>query len=447
MLAVVPYVNRSIKTCASTLSAAVGRRFAKDERGVTMMIFAFVIPLIIGFLGGAIDVGNTYRLRSKLQNSLDTAVLAAARAYEAGATEAAAKQIATEFMRANMGSDLADSTPNLTFALENGAIKVTASVSSTVDTFVLNAFHIEEFPVTASSVAIVGREKFELAFVFDNSGSMRGSKISTLKDSAMELVEALMPDATSDTARIGLVPFNDYVNIGMAHRSEPGLDVPDDYSVKKKKKTKYYGWYGCAASRGDPLNTQDASYATKVPGLMTTSDTCDSKELMRLTNVKSTIESGINSMNANGWTYIPSGLIWGWRVLSDGAPFADKDPNPEGFRIRKIMIVMTDGANTRSVKRVTGDAAKEHEAGEIWKHSASNETAANTVTADLCENIKNDQITVFTIAFDVTNNTLKNLLSNCAGNGGAYYDAGNNAELVATFNQIAEELKNLRIAE
>ena len=465
MFAFVPHVKRGIKKYGSGFSTAAGRSFASDERGVAVLVFALFIPIVLGFLGGAIDVGNTYRLKSKLQNSLDTAVLAAARAYEGGESKTKAQEIATAFIKANLGSELNVTTPTMTFEKADGSITVTADVSSTVDTFILKAFNVKTLPVAANSVAVVGREKFELVFVFDNSTSMDGTKISTLKAASKDLVNVFIPEANSDTARIGLVAFADYVNIGMGHRSEPGIDVPNDYSVTKTKtkwkngkkvtKTYYhnYKWYGCAASRAAPLNTQDGSYDTiEAPGLMDTSDTCDAAPLVRLTNVKSTIESGITGMKAYGWTYIPAGLVWGWRVLSDGTPFADVDPNPEGYEIRKIMILMTDGANKCTVEKVTNDAAKEHAEGEIWRHKChlnktSWTTAANTVTSTLCTNIKNDDIMLFTIAFDVTDTSLKTLLKNCAGNGGSYHNASSNADLVNTFNSIAEKLTNLRLSK
>ena len=69
---------------------------------------------------------------------------------------------------------------------------------------------------------------------------------------------------------------------------------------------------------------------------------------------------------------------------------------------------------------------------------------------ETCTNAKAAGITIYSIAFDVPNgSSVKSMLETCASNdlGGTklYYDAGNNAELVATFQRIAEKLAELAI--
>ncbi len=69
-----------------------------------------------------------------------------------------------------------------------------------------------------------------------------------------------------------------------------------------------------------------------------------------------------------------------------------------------------------------------------------------------CANVKGANIQVYTIAFDVPNgSSVKTMLENCAStdSGGAplYFDASSNAELIAVFQKIAEQLAELTLTQ
>ena len=52
-------------------------------------------------------------------------------------------------------------------------------------------------------------------------------------------------------------------------------------------------------------------------------------------------------MAPTGNTNVPEGMAWGWRTVSSNAPFTDGRPNTEKGN-DKVVIVLTDGANTYS---------------------------------------------------------------------------------------------------
>ncbi len=66
------------------------------------------------------------------------------------------------------------------------------------------------------------------------------------------------------------------------------------------------------------------------------------------------------------------------------------------------MVLMTDGANTRSPDY----GARTHSGGDV--------ALANIRTAELCSNIKGKDIKIFTVAFDVSDATIKDILRSCA---------------------------------
>ncbi|MEZ5839082.1 MAG: pilus assembly protein [Hyphomicrobiales bacterium] len=188
-------------------------------------------------------------------------------------------------------------------------------------------------------------------------------------------------------------------------------------------------WYGCVGSRSGGLDEVDSDYTTQVPGLLATYNNCEPAALTRLTDSKSTVLSAINGMYAKGETYIPAGLMWGWRSLSSITPFGDGAPTDPD--VVKAIVLMTDGINTVSPT--------------YPQHTGSDTAVANNKTAKICENIKKEGIMVFTIAFDVADPGIKTVLQNCVGNGGEYFDATDNNKLKSAFREIALTLMNLRL--
>ena len=154
--------------------------------------------------------------------------------------------------------------------------------------------------------------------------------------------------------------------------------------------------------------------------------------MLPLTGIQGQVISKINALSPSGETYIPSGLIWGWRALSPGAPFSESalgasDP------VEQALVLMTDGFNTKSRNGS--------------KHNGSNTSDANTATSEICTNIKavSTGIKVYTIAYSVTDPAIKTILQNCASKPDYYFDAGSNAQLAAAFEQIARSLTQIRL--
>lgn len=480
-----------------TLIRGLAARLCKDRRGNVAILFGLTLIPIIGFVGGAIDYTNAYEARTKLQGAIDAAALAAAREIRNGGSKSEAKRVAKKYMQANLGAEFSRTKHLITISKQTK--EVHGEASSSVDTYVLGVIGLKRIPVSAEARVNGGGGNIEVALVLDNTGSMLGDKIATLKDAANQLVDTLMPNPTSQTVKIGVVPFADYVNIGPNNRNEPGLDIPDNYTVDlgtyctytypntdvecnyetiettctvdgqqfpctqtiatnctgdpgepvincSPTNTIMFRWYGCMASREPTLNIEDDTYSVRVPGLMQNrgyGPTCQPSHLTRLTDRRNAVRQGIQRMRALGDTYIPAGLIWGWRVLSSDIPF--DDGAPDGSGVRKVVILMTDGMNVKSLRRKTGPEAQENEGGEVWTHSGFSTSQADQTTEDLCENMKQAGITMYTIAFDVTDPDVEELMSNCAGNGGGYYDADSNAELLAAFADIATRLDQMRL--
>ncbi len=487
-------------------------RFLRAKKGATAIVFSLAAIPVMALAAGVVDYGTALRVKSELANTLDAAVLAATQAYALDDSIDTEKVI-NDFVAKNysdadktlLSSSLVVNTPEIS---EDG--ELTARLDVRVPTNFLTLVGFNEFDFSLNSSARVGGQSLELALVLDNTASMAGSKLTALKDAATVLVDQVMQGST-DNVKVALVPFADYVNIGMENRSEPGLDIPDDYTFRwtpsgdrcrttwpdstrrctpvKEWRTCYndgvpydcyrtvrwectgdrgepvrvcepwteqsrtYKWFGCMGSRAHDLNIRDEDYATGVPGVMRTSNQCRQiSPMTRLTSDKDTITTAIDAMTARRSTYIPSGLAWGWRAISSQAPFADGVPYSDDS-VKKAIVLMTDGDNTLSVRKWSGQGVANH-VGEVWGHDADARTdpvkkaQVDGFTAELCENIKAKGIVVHTIAFEVAEGSpVESLMRNCAGNGGKYFDADDSAELASAFKQIALALLNLRLSK
>ena len=85
-------------------------------------------------------------------------------------------------------------------------------------------------------------------------------------------------------------------------------------------------WKGCVGSRAYPLNIKDENPSAKIPGLVERHTRCP-REFTTLTDDKTVINDEIDRMTANGnATYIPAGLMWGWRLISSDVPITDGKP-------------------------------------------------------------------------------------------------------------------------
>ena len=76
----------------------------------------------------------------------------------------------------------------------------------------------------------------------------------------------------------------------------------------------------------------------------------------------------------------------------------------------------------------------------------SNRESANDQQEKVCNDIKNNNIIVFSVTFQ-TDITVAPLLQGCASADGGYYEATDGRALAAAYKDIGVRLLNLRLAE
>ena len=171
MLLIRTAVLRAVDTAASRM-----RSFQKDERGAIIVLTLFLFLAMVLLTGVAIDVVRTEHARTKLQGTLDRAILAAAANDN---TLDPKEAVMSYFQKAGLGAymslDRIEVEDDEEYAGEERSINfrsVTATTFANVPTMFLNRVGINHLPAPAAGRADEGMSPIEIVLVLDVSGSM-----------------------------------------------------------------------------------------------------------------------------------------------------------------------------------------------------------------------------------------------------------------------------------
>jgi hypothetical protein len=101
---------------------------------------------------------------------------------------------------------------------------------------------------------------------------------------------------------------------------------------------------------------------------------------------------------------------------------------------------MTDGTNT--LAPVSADAGP-HGSAKTGAYKGTK--YPDLLSAELCANVKTDEIDVYTVLFDVDDEKIQKLLQDCASSKAKSYVAKDAEELIAAFDAIARQLAQIRV--
>ena len=455
-------------------------RLKVNEDGNVAVMMAVSGLAFIALVGLAIDTVGARNAQQELQSHLDVISMAVATSGIEDSAERLA--FAQSLLRANEYEiDPADLKIQVT---PDGEVSVSGRAE--YELALGGVFNKDKLDVSANSSAIAGAsvlDPVDVVLVLDTTGSMAGTKMTALQSSANLLIDTL--DGGGSQVQMGVVPFAAYVNVGLNNRNEFWLDLQPEVVTKQEHQqilvtpgycagnpnatltryrdgvaetytgcdnyvddvymdgplitvTEQEPWHGCVLSRSrggsgtSVLHLNDEEWANEPVSTLNRGDwMCGLSPLLPLTNQLADARASINGLAADGDTYMPSGIAWGWRVLTPNAPFTGGRANT-----KQVMVIMTDGANSmykgfgRTHPRI--DFGGPNETADVDRVTDHTET--------LCENVKNDNIEVFTIAFEVTDAATRNMLSGCADSTANYFDARNAQQLEDAFEEIGNSI-------
>lgn len=486
------------RTAKNLRSIFVPDTFIRDESGSIAIIFALTAIISTSMVGGAIDFARAYSAKSRLQEVVDSASLAAASAYvnDPNHDVTAAVNIGKRFFSAG-----AVKIPGATMesTLDPTSQTVTMTAQASLNLPFLSIIGLGTISLNANSVVTAtegltgggNTNDVEIAMMLDTTGSMGSSdgtgqtKIQALKTAATNLINILIPDQGQIHARIALAPFaptvkltddqvvaatgesltkttctqttttNQCVNTTCKNYRSNGTCKTWNQSCTQvttctQNTTTYLS--RCVSERmGASQYTDEPAAAGRFVGSRFVSSSSSANNctpnltVVPLTQDKTQLKATINAFTANGTTAGSLGTAWAWYLLSPSwdavlnngvaAGTGGAPPQPYGTaKLKKIAILMTDG--TYNTENYTS-----------YVEGGSDSVRISQNAVKLCQGMKDKDIEVYTVGFKLDNDLARSTLSSCATDPGHYFQAEDGDQLNAAFKEIAFRAVPIHVAQ
>lgn len=388
---------------AAKLGTCQAVRFRRNEDGAFTIfgLYLFILMVIIG--GMAVDLMRFETKRVQLQGTLDAATLAATNLRQ----ELDSELLIRDFMRKRgYDPELVAIDVEPTYVGSDGSTIVARNVATSypldVDTFFMHMLDIDTLSTTTGSAAFQGVQNVEISLVVDISGSMQGSKIAALKESAKDFVRAVIDESNTENATsISLVAYNhavvvpdillDRLNTSGAVPIPEANQAPyagaltayprtaansrcvrfsDDQLMTSNLASDWAAIRAVSPSTvldrmayydvGDKSAGAGGTYSRPADDFNRRCDPTRTAILPFETSIAA-LETAIDGMTADGWTAIDTGMKWGTALLDPAMrpvinSLVTAEILPDLVRDRpgdydpastiKIVVLMTDGANT-----------------------------------------------------------------------------------------------------
>ena len=352
------------------------------KRGSFTILTLFLILTMLFVTGLGVDVVRYEARRAKVQNTLDRAILAAA---DLSQTMTPKEVVDEYFAKAGVPADVTDPVVVQSWTSK----QVSATATSTIDTFFMKMFGIDTLTPAAAGVAEETISNVEISLVLDISGSMNDpiyvdvegydprygsytyrqnsgvTKIQSLRNSASEFVDTIFGSTAQARTSMSVVPYASQVEVGSSLLAYYNVTTQHNYNTCVDFNTADFNSPQLLTTqlltRSDHLDVWDYT----VPPALTVCDTKIANAVVPLGSDPTTLKSKINGLDANGNTSVDIGMKWGAALLDPSARPAvtglisqgkignDYAGRPEAYddtQTMKVIVVMTDGHNTEQYK-------------------------------------------------------------------------------------------------
>jgi Flp pilus assembly protein TadG len=450
------------------------RRFVGARDGNIAVIFAIALVPVISFVGAAIDYSRANAARSSMQGALDSTALMVSKDLSSGliTTSQVTAKAQAYFAALYTNTDAKSVVISATYTVVNGSlgstVQVNGSASVTTDFMKVAGFPTLNF--NTSSTAAWGNVRLRVAMALDNTGSMADNgKIQALRTAVagsgglLDQLSALAKNPGD--VYVSIVPFAKDVNVGSSNYNQSWIDWTDWDAANGTNVCNHTShgtctsstwtpanhntWTGCVTDRTqnyDTTNTPPASanVATLFPAeeynengklYCKPGSNPPLQQIVPLSYDWSSLKSTINAMQPTGGTNQPIGLAWAWQSLAQAAPLnaPAEDPN---YTYSHAIIILSDGLNTEDRWPAYGNGSTQF-GGQI--------DARQKI---LCDNIKAQGITIYTIQVDTSSppDPTSPVLSYCASGAQNFFLLHSASQVVTAFNTIGTSLSQLRVA-
>ncbi len=344
------------------------QRFTREEDGA-MLVFGVYVFLIILMVGGiGIDLMRFERDRSKLQYTLDRAVLAAADLDQPMDPETVVQDYFAK-------SGLADYLASVSVDEGMGYRVVSATASAEVATQFMHMNGVDQLVAPAAGTAEERIDGVEISLVLDVSGSMNSnSRLPNLIVAARDFVDTMDDNSAEGDLSISIVPYATQVSVTDELMNEFNVSSEHDYSncinfastdfdtaamstTQAYQRTMHFDpWYDYDGMDNNPKVLLGSNSST-----LPVCEALSGREVLVMQKDTTVLKNYISNLTARGNTSIDVGMKWGTALLDpslnpvigtligngtvDG-DFADRPHSYNDGETLKVIVLMTDGQNT-----------------------------------------------------------------------------------------------------
>lgn len=444
--------------------------FRKDAAGDVAMMFGLMAFGLFMFIGAAVDLGRWINARTTTMDAIDAAVLAAGRALQTGATQAAATELARQVYMSNIAGRFPVDEDSVNFEIRDNGTTVAATGRAYIRTPFMGLASVGKLPLFVASEApeawtaqnSAANYNREIALMLDVSGSMCSpcTKRDDMRAAAKDLVDIMMVNngKTVYWSKIAIVPFSGDVRPPagiLAAATDPAWPSQRSFTYetrgkKNKTQTVKYSRTSCVGERtGDNIYTDAAPGPDNyVMSTYTQDGLCaidSAAAISPLSLDKTAIKAKIDGLLTGGGTAGHVGTAWAYYMLSPNwnelLPVANQASNYNTPKLKKIAVLMTDGEYNLEYDQNGIDTSD-----KVAGPSANGVNSAEQAIA-ICDQMKKSGIDVFTVGFDLPNAAAIDTMNKCASDPSKAYTVATGEQLRAAFRDIAIRTTELRLAK
>jgi Flp pilus assembly protein TadG len=502
-----PFANasappRRARRAAMALLRRRMRRFGRDEDGALAIFGLFMLVLMLVAGGMAVDFMRFEADRTRLQNTSDTATLAAASLTQVREPR---DVVDSYFNAAGLGDQIDDVQVDEGINFRN----VQVAASGQMSTFFLRMVGLNSLTVPGRSGAEERIPNVEVSLVLDISGSMRFGdvpQIGYLRTAGRNFAERMLAGDRDELVSISIVPYAGGVN--------PGKRVFDLLGGRTDETHAHSFSYCMELGAGDFTHTglPSAGSYSQIAHFMHWPIDWNFMQwgwcpyegdaaggfgatIQYFRGDANEVGDFIDNVPLHDGTGTHFGVRWGLALLDPASRWLTQElamdgTVPERFRNRpadwddpetlKVMVLMTDGAITDQFRpRVAPNMVDRTVSGVVQKVDANgyrelleqrttstrrafygcddysdnncHRTLTNVSTNRnrfyaACNLAKQNGVVIYTIAFNTTSSAAATEMRNCASSPAHYFNVLNE-ELDEAFQAIAGSIQMLRLTE
>jgi Flp pilus assembly protein TadG len=252
------------------------RRLARATGGNVLPLVAAGTLVLVGLVGGGVDMARAYKAQRHLQAACDAGVLAGRRSVTTNGFDTAALTQAREYFTANYDNgEQGTTSPAFNPTSDDNGNTVVGTASATLSTIIMKVFGIATVPVSASCTASMGIGNSDVTFVLDNTGSMdwtpdgdftsdtTATRIYALKQ-AMKAFYATVADSNNGSnarIRYAFVPYSSTVNVGQLLMALDSSYVANSMTISSRRPVNWSGVVDSWTDTGSPTNPEYGDFS------------------------------------------------------------------------------------------------------------------------------------------------------------------------------------------